>query len=259
MVSMSSESPLQAHREDVRDFEAQRTQTIEELRRYFAFADPLIGVDWGEKDVPEDYTPEYVAAHPELTQVYLVKDGSGEIIAGAKVKMLDAAEKNRLGLEQGNFANQSGALLEYAAVKKEYRNNKILADLTKKRIEWAKEHGATYVCSEAEITNPISIYTKIRDGFVLVNVQEPSASEGVVHPYFVEVKNVAPNEGEARKEASSAFTPEWKEVLVTEESFSELKSLFVDGWIGVDIKGADEDPEKLRLPWRLVLERNLIT
>jgi hypothetical protein len=247
---MSFEMPTRTRKETIPPPEITGIHTPEELERYFAFANPVIGVDWGEGGVLEEYTPVYVAAHPELTQVFVAKDGTGEIIAGAKVTILNDGEKNRLGLAHGSFENQQGALLEYAAVKEEHRSAGMLGDLTEQRIAWAREHGAAFVCSEAEITNPISIYTKIRDGFVLASVQPPS--EGVVHPYFVETKSLNPK-GDEKTSATPAL--EWKEVTVTEGSFDELKALFSDGWIGIDIKGADESPERLTVPWTLILER----
>lgn len=253
IINMNLENQQQSKREIIQNPEIEAINNPEDLERFFTFTDPVIGVDWGEEGVLQDYTPEYIASHPEITQIFVAKNDEGQIVAGAKAKMLDDAEKVRLGLESSDFKNQIGALLEYAAVKKEYRNNKLLADLTKKRIDWAKEHKATYVCSEAEITNPISIYTKIRDGFVLASVQEPAP--GAIHPYFVEIKNLNPNENEISGNNSNSSIPEWKEVVVTEKSFEELKKLFADGWRGVDIKGADEEPEKLSVPWTLIMER----
>ncbi len=251
---MNLENPSLEKKENNQNLEIESIHSTEELRKYFTFADPVIGVDWGEGGVLEDYTPEYIAAHPEITQIFVTKNDEGQIIAGAKVKMLDDEEKVRLGLERSGFEDQIGALLEYAAVEEEYRNNKLLVNLTQKRINWAKERNATYVCSEAEITNPISIYTKIRDGFVLTSVQEPAP--GATHPYFVEIKSLKKLEKNgASKKNSNDHIPEWKEVVVTAESFEELKKLFTDGWTGVDIKGASEEPEKLTVPWTLIMER----
>ena len=245
---MSLEKPTEANKEIIQNPKIEDTHDSEEIKRYFAFADPLIGVDWGEEGVAKDYMPEYVSAHPEITQVFIAKDNE-QIIAGAKIKMLDETEKVRLGLDQGDFEKQNGAILEYTAVKEEYRNKGLLADLTNKRIDWAKEHGATYICSEAEMINPISVYTKLRDGFVLVGVREPC--DGIPHPYFVEVKKLNLNDNET----TSDFKPEWKEVIVTAESFDELKKLFAEGWIGVDIKSSSEGSEVLSVPWILVMEK----
>ena len=250
---MSLENISQTKKEAIQNPEIECLYTTEELKQFFSFADPIIGVDWGEEGVLEEYTPEYIAAHPEITQVFVARNNDGQIIAGSKVKMLDSAEQVRLGLNQDKFENQIGVLLEYTAVKEEHRNNKLLSDLTKKNIDWAKERGATYVCSEAEITNPISVYTKIRDGFVLTSVQEPC--EGVTHPYFVEIKSLNPDENQSSNAIPGNSTPEWKEVIVTEKSFEELKRFFDEGWIGVDIKGADESPEKLTIPWILIMEK----
>lgn len=224
------------------------------MKEYFSFADPILHVDWGEDGIDEYYTPEYIAAHPEQTQVYVIRDSTGEIIAGAKVAVLTSDDKSRLGLSQERFKNDTGALLEYAAVKEEHRNKKLQADLSEKRIAWARERGASYICSEAEINNPISIYTKIRDGFVLVSIQQSDPGEGTVLPYFVELKFI----DEERGGGEDKELPEWREEVVTDDSFEELNTLFDAGWVGVDIKGADEALENLTVPWTLVLERRQV-
>lgn len=247
---MSKEFPRPIPAESAPRFDIHTVTTPEDLEEFFAFADELIGVDWGEAGPPETYTPEYVAAHPDLTQVFAIEDAEGAIIATGKVTVLNDEQKARLGFDTGAFEGQKGALLEYTAVAEAHRNNRLLAALTEQRIAWAREQGASFVCSEAEITNPVSIYTKIRDGFVLTGIKPPF--EEIPHPYVVEVKGIAPHQDEA---ATARTTPVWKEAVVTEDSFEELQALFADGWVGVDIKGAAEDPEHLGMPWTLILEK----
>lgn len=245
---MNIENPATLRQEREKNPEAVRAQSAQDVSEYYQFADPVLGVDWGEDGVLDEYAPEYVVSHPELTQVFVARDSAGEVIAGGKVTMLDLSTMMRLDLDRSAFADETGALLEYTAVQEEYRNKGILGDIMSKRIAWAKEHGATFVCSEAEINNPISVYTKIRDGFVLTSIQEPDL--GVVNPYFVEVMSL-----DGRKVSGAEGKPEWKEVVVTSDSFDELQGLFNEGWIGVDIKGAAEAPEKLSMPWTLVMEK----
>jgi hypothetical protein len=228
--------------------------SVKDIAEYFAFADPLIGVDWGEEGPLEEYTPEFIFAHPELTQVFVIRNTKGEIVAGAKVKKLDTSEKERLGLTDGELATKEGALLEYTAVKEAYRNNRLLADLTQKRIEWARSHESEYVCSEAEITNPISVYTKIRDGFTLIGIREPV--EGIPEPYFVEYKNLDSIQNAVS--TPDAVDSELKEIMVSKESYAELADLFAHGWVGIDIKGSPLSPEKLEMPWTLILSRTAV-
>lgn len=222
------------------------------ISEYFDFANPILEIDWGEDGVPDEYKPEFIASHPDHTKVFIVKDESGEIVAGAKIKILDQETADRLGLSRGSLVGLMGVLLEYTAIRESDRNKGILGNLTSKRLEWAKERGADYACTELEIINPVSIWTKIRDGFTLVDIREPGA--GIPHPYFVAVKVLT--EKSDQKVFGDIVTPQWKEVEVGTNSYKELKSLFADGWVGVDIKGSDEQGfENLNIPWTLILEK----
>jgi len=229
--------------------EAREATTDEEVKQYFSFADPILKVAWGEDGPPEEYTPEYIAAHPELTKIFVVKDERSEVVGGAKIKKLTVSDKGRLNLNEGFLLNQSGVLLEYEAIRDDYRKQGLLSILTQKRIDWAKEHGAEYACAEVEITRPISAYTKIRDGFVVVGIKE--AGEGIAEPYFVLLKQISGGDTVVNKSKQAKDKVEWKEVEVNEDSCEELRGLFSDGWIGVDMK-----PKSEEMPWILILEKN---
>jgi hypothetical protein len=221
--------------------EAVRLASPEEIKGYFNFADPILGVDWGEKGVPEEYTPEYVASHPEATQVFVIRGEGAEIAGGSKVTMLDAENQARLGLDAGLYARQKGVLLEYTAIREPDRNKKLLAELTSKRLEWAREHGAGFAATEIELTNPVSAHTKTRDGFVFVGVKDPI--DGIPHPYLVAVLPL----GEKGPVSQGGET---KEVEVDENSKEYLATLFAEGWIGIDAK-CDSDAG----PWKLLMEK----
>lgn len=250
---MSNERPLFSKEKlQNKKFEIKKAKSIEEIRDYFDFSDPLIGVDWGENGPPVDYTPEYIFNNPELTQLFLIHNKHKEIIAGAKVVKMTIIEKRRLGLTGSEFTSKEGVLLEYTAVGEQYRNNGLLKELTDRRIQWAFDHGADYVCSEAEITNPVSVYTKIRDGFVLIGIC--ASAEGIARPYFVEYKNLKPENPYSNTIETSVT--KLREVIVTEDSFADLSDLFADGWIGIDIKGNQSEPEMLETPWTLIMRRD---
>lgn len=222
--------------------------TAQDVREYFKFADRELGVDWGVDGAPEEYTPEFIASHPDFTQIFMVRDSNNAIIAGAKVKKITPDVQSRLGLDKGDLAKQIGVLLEYTVVREDKRNSGILSLLTQKRLDWSKEHGAEYACAEVEITRPISAYTKIRDGFVFVGIQEPGA--GIPDPYLVAVKPIIKDAStnESTKKKHDQF--EWKEIEINENSEKDLAKLFMDGWVGVDIKSNSET-----CPWTLILEK----
>ncbi len=227
--------------------QASEIATEQEVSQYFAFADPILHVDWGAEGLPEEYTPEYIVAHPEATKIFVIKNGSNEIIGGAKIKKLTEEDARRLGLNKGPFSNQDGALLEYTVVREDYRNQGLLTELTQKRIDWAKERGIDYVCAEIAIDTPISAHTKIRDGFMFIDIRMPGA--GISVPYFIAVKPLYQESKTAENEVNKE-QPERKEVEVNETSFEELRGLFDEGWVGVNIKlGGESDA------WILILER----
>jgi predicted GNAT family acetyltransferase len=184
----------------------------------------------------------YIAAHPDFTQVFVVRDEKGEVVAGSKVKKIEEETRSRLRLDVGDYAGKQGALLEYTVVQKDLQNKGLLQELTKTRVEWAKEKNIEFVCAEVEITRPVSAWTKIRDGFVMVGLNDPG--EGIPEPYFVAVKPLTEQKKEVTKK------PEWKEIVVSEETKEELKGLFSDGWVGVDVKFDNEEG-----PMTLILEK----
>ncbi|MBI4225103.1 MAG: GNAT family N-acetyltransferase [Candidatus Sungbacteria bacterium] len=229
--------------------EAKEAGTAQEIRDYFAFADPILKVNWGEAEPPDEYTPEYIAAHPDITRIFVVRDANGDVVGGAKVKKLGEEDKHRLGLNKNQLMHKDGVLLEYSAVREDHRKRGLFSILTQKRIDWAGQHDAKYVCSEIEITRPISVYTKIRDGFTLVGIKEPGA--GILEPYFVAFKQIGENEPATEKNKDEKVQPEYMEMEINENSYQELKRLFSEGWVGVDAKFEGES-----IPWILILEKN---
>ncbi len=234
--------------------EPKEAHSAEEIQQYFEFADAILGVDWGEEGPPEIYTPQYIAAHPEEAQLFVLKDIGGNIVGGIKTKVLDEADKERLSINIGALASKNGILLEYAAIKEELQNQGLVKPLWNKAAGWGKEHGAEYMASEAEIDNPRSVYIQLRGGSKIVSIQPPGM--GVPNPYFVLIDYATePSPSEDDK-------PEWQEVVVTPESYDELKQLFGDGWVGVDIKGPPENPDNddswdkfQKNKWTLILEK----
>ncbi len=216
------------------------------IKDYLSFADLILEVDWGEEGPPEEYTPEFIAAHPDLTAVFVMKEGD-EIIGGSKVKLVDERTKNRLGLMGETWVHQTGALLEYTAIKEDYRNKGLLKVLTDKRIEWAKDHNAEYVCTETGISESIATYVKLRDGFRIIGVCEPG--EGIPEYYFVLVKLLDEAEDKVNQNV------EYKEIKVDNDSVSQLSILLNEGWHGVDIKGIGVNSENLVFPYALILEK----
>lgn len=184
-----------------------------------------------------------------MTQIFAIEAKNGEIVAGAKVSLLDEETKSRLGLDQGSRASLKGALSEYVATKVEYRNLGLFLLLTDKEVEWAKQRNVDYLVAELETTNPISTWTHIREGMTLVGIREAGA--GIPNPYFVAVKDLKTS----KVNGSGDKNPEWKEIEVGADSCRELKKLFADGWMGVDIKGVDENVTDLSTPWTTVLEK----
>ena len=61
--------------------------------------------------------------------------------------MLSEAEKERLSLEATNFAEQEGALFDFAGMIESARSNGIIKELDLQRTTWAKDHGAQFVCT----------------------------------------------------------------------------------------------------------------
>ena len=206
------------------NFKITELETASQIAEYFALADPILGVDWGEEGVPEMYTPEYIAAHPEETRVFGIKNNAGELVAGAKVTLLSDFDKERLGFVDNDYATKKGALLEYTAVKEDDRRKRLLAQLTKARLEWAKEKNVEYMCTECELENPISAHAKTVDGFKFIDVREPGM--GVVNPYMVAVKSLTDN--------LPIVSGEKKKILITKDSKDELRKLFDEGWVGID-------------------------
>jgi GNAT superfamily N-acetyltransferase len=243
---MNNEHHFAPSQETEPKIEISKATTKEQIEEFFAFADPALGVTYDEAGPPEEYTPDFIVDHPEFTQVFVAKSPAGEIIGCAKVKNIDQRTQQRLGLDQTPLAHRRGVLLEYTVVRPDYKNQGVQKQLTEQRMQWGKDQGAEYFCAEAEINNPVSVYTKIRDGFVVTDVREPG--EGIVHPYFVQIKQL-------EKQAPTPPDAQWQEVEVDENSYDKLKALFNHGWIGVDIKGAQEDLKNLSVPWVLVLEK----
>lgn len=109
--------------------EIREATTEEDVQHFFAFADPILGVDWGES-VPMRYSPEYIPSHPDMTKVFFIRDTNKGIIAGGKVGLLTPEDQQRLQLK----TDRPGALLEYAAVREEDRRRGLLTELTRIRI-----------------------------------------------------------------------------------------------------------------------------
>lgn len=231
--------------EKIPEIKTLELREAEDIRKYFAFADPILGVDWGEKGVPEEYQPEYIAAHPEETQMFSATRGN-EFAGGAKVAILDETAKTRL-LIPAEYQEKVGVLLEYAAVAEEHRKQGVLKELTEKRLEWAKAHGAEFAACECELKNPVSALAKIKDGFVIHGACPADLSVGISTPYLVAMKDLRAEITPGKERVDII------DVLVSEDSYEELSTLFAEGWIGVEV----EMPKTEGEPWKLTLERKL--
>lgn len=221
----------------------ERATSAKEVQEYFNFADPILGVDWGEEGAPEEYTPEYIAAHPEYTQVFVVRNTEKEIIAGSKIKKLDEHTKQRLGLEGVEYDDKEGVLLEYAAVREDERKKGILTLMGKEFIQWIHENNVSYASAEVEVMRPISAHTMMREGFRIVGLKEPG--EGIPEPYFVAVKFM-----DETGQQKTPFSGEGKEIVVSEDTEEELRKLFAEGWQGVGVKFENQEG-----PMTLILEK----
>ncbi len=247
---MKTERNLDVGREEEFSNKIEQIHTVSEVEKFFTFADPILEVEWGVEEIPEEYTPAFIVEHPDRTAIFEIKNSSGEIIGGSKVKIVDNKARQRLGLDSGDIAKFKFALLEYTAIREEFRNKGLLTVLTDKRVEWARDHGVEYLCAECGMVDPVPLYTKLRDGFKVIGICEPG--EGITVPYFVVIKNIS--EGNLLEPMDNSGT-EWNEVEVNQESYDQLNQLFKEGWVGVDIKGVGENFENLDVPWTLILER----
>src|SRR3989344_828669 len=225
--------------------------TKEEIEQFFSFADPILKVEWGKEGPPEEYMPEYIAANPDSTKIFIAQNEDGEIVGGGKVKKLTKDNLERLGLQKILSDKKDSILLEYSEVKEDYRNQGLFSKLIQKRVDWANEQGAEYMCAEVEITRPISAHIKIRDGFTFIGIKEPG--EGIAEPYFVAIKKISEKELITEEDKNNQTKFERKEVEVSEHSYGELNELFSVGWVGVGMKFSSQDA-----PWTLILEKKPI-
>lgn len=245
LMSEYGENLFRPEKEQNAHLQLKVAETPEEIQQFLAFADKILDVDWESEGPPEEYTPEWIAENPDFTKIFIVQDESKTIVAGAKVKMLDDRTRERLALDSEELTGQTGVLLEYEAVKTDHRQQGLLKALTAKRIDWAKERGATYTCAEIAVGTPISAYIKARQGFKYISIQKPG--EGILEPYFVVIKPISDSDTKITNDQDS---PEKKEVVVNEEALDTFPSLFADGWVGVDAKINGDT-----FPWTLILEK----
>jgi hypothetical protein len=220
--------------------------TPEEIREFLAFGDAILEVNWGPEGPPEEYTPEYIAAHPDFTKIFIAKDADGRLMGGAKVKMIDERTRHRLGLDVGEYAHQIGVLFEYEVVREDERRKGLLKPLTEPRVEWAKKRNATYLCAEIAVTTPVSGFIKAEhQGFRYIGIKEPG--EGITDPYFVIVKDIAEHSPTPQNKPANI---ERKEVAVNEHALDVFQPLFADGWVGVGATLSSDEKS-----WSLLLEK----
>lgn len=245
--------------------EVRPLQDAADIAEFFRVADPILHVDWGDDGVPAEYTPEYIVAHPDQTQIFAVRDmQTTEIVAGAKVTVVDEQTATRLQLSE-QLQTRRGVLGEYGFVREGVRGNGVLEKMTNQSLEWARAKGVEYMCAELSTTDPRAIGVQLRKsgGFVLLGVCPPGA--GIETPYFVAVRPVdSDKEGCWRDlgfSTPSEFAPsddgskyEWDE-LPLDTSFETLQKKFSEGWYGVDLRGTIDQGTESSVPWSIVFER----
>ncbi len=246
--------------------EVRSLQGAADIAEFFRVADPILDVDWGDDGVPVGYTPEYIVAHPDQTQIFAVRDiQTTEILAGAKVTVMDSNMANRLQLSE-QMKQRKGVLFEYTFIKESLRDQGTMDVLMSQRMEWAKKQEAIYVCTELGVDDPRAIWVKLRksDNFVLIGVCPPG--EGIETSYFVAARpvDIVPEDQWARLGLQqptdlrdSTVDPvsyEWDE-LPLGSSFEMLQKKFDEGWYGVDLRGTIDQDTESSVPWSIVFER----
>lgn len=207
------------HQEFAPAIKIEMLQTAEEIEEFLRIAYEIFKTDWGSEGIPKEYLLGNIISDQEKgkTQIFAVRNERGEIIAGARVALLQKRTESRLGLDEGLSKFRRGALLEYV------------------------------VC-EIDICNPISVYSKLKEevGFKIVGVKGPGA--GISEPYFVVLKSISPsfpiftkNDFDescepVRVKIKELNTKIPKEQLKKEvdELFLSLGDLFREGWVAIE-------------------------
>ncbi|MBU1292748.1 GNAT family N-acetyltransferase [Patescibacteria group bacterium] len=212
---------------------------IDEIREYTKYADSVFGVDESDPTL-ERWTPEYIATHTDTVGLFVAYGSDKEIKGGGLVTILSKAEALEKLFNQSYLTKEKIAIFEYQVVREEDRRKGLARELTEKRLQWAREHGATLALSEIETVNPISAHAKTREGFVFIGIQSDEYSDA---PLLVAVKPLV--EAEVFGESIKNTTPIYEHVVmsVKEDSHSELDALFREGWIGIDAQVGESEEE----------------
>ncbi len=155
----------------------------------------------------------------------------GNVMVG--VGQLVISENKKSGVKNGLLCN-----LE---VRPTYRGQGMASELTKTRIECARQNGCDYVRTEVDTDNPIGLVTKFKDGFVLDDMD---------HSFFKLTKQIN------LEEDTDKINPQSTDLeQVPLNNLKLIEDLICQKWVGVGIRNLGDSKDNDPHNWTLLMKR----
>ena len=145
-------------------------RTEDGIEAFLAFANPILGVDMNDPYMRELYGTSRLVSDilEEARAGFVIRDG-GKIVAGLFTTILDDRDKADRRISD----SRTLALTEYWAVAEDRRRQGLISTLIRASAAWARSRLAVELLAEIELTNPPSLRTAFRNGFVATDLLPP--------------------------------------------------------------------------------------